>query len=1762
MMLQKVRSWNHKDSFNTFIFVGGNVQEGTKNILQNIARAPLQNTSNGKYLLEMFGKDYHRYLSLDDTRQTSITFIYSSLRADDNISWLKRKLYSHLHNQPNQQMHSHGDIYLWVNKQIKVTPYLLQSFITNVFKHEKTISFKDFQAYIKNFFGVSLKDPQTQFIDRTLAYTIIKDIKTARFCEPLSFKYTNDIYFEYTDYDPLNLSTGIDVSSLNIVNQDSLLLESFGIDTVTDNCINLITLSNYKKMLNTLNTNKQETTSLSSVSKQKLIDKYFPEVKAVHTQDYHVNTLKFIESIEKLEDDVYEGIQTLPNHTPSQVGSYVNFLHIRINEVSFNTKQDLESVFERFTTSTFIPFIKLKSFNNNYYKVYKDTVTNHVFRTNLETKWTEQHNTHTGKLSDTSYVQMKIQYAKDVYCTLVVFDNLCYDVKFSFGSSMRETQRNVLKFMDNIDQIIDQVRQVYPTSHIPYVDRNFFNNVSANDETTKILRWLTTNSVKSENNMINFSNFQHVIQTKMTTFFNIIRNPNKNIMHLQYKKVDNYLKYENIQVFITNNFTKDKEEMIRRITAEFVLTKDDAEKEYEKWLSQNEMKMLVLGDRVFMKTRNDNYVNIKIKLSTSIDLNFNIEGVKSNNVHERIMNLLILLIQLAQGKQEKQGKYDKNKALETSKLDAIVYGVSPQKSVAKQTLNIDDFDFDEELASYDDFGDLFEDDDELKALEAEFLKDAIAQPTEKTNKANAAFENADMDAENINEDDMMKSYFMNMLKSADRELIDYKVPKGDKSQKRYSTVCQWNDRRQPVVVNKAEFEKVQQYQKNIKYVKTGSTPELQEKNYYICPQVWCPKSKIALTYRDFKEKYNEACPDPSIQEKPILLTNHYWGKGEKGMMREHFPGFLDAFTHPKKLCLPCCFKKEAKQGSKNQQKENMCKNQWNTTENTEEDAVEVVGNEKYIKADIVVPLETSRFGLLPKEINNTIKNNHCGNGLDGKGLMNDKTDCILRKGVNQKTQSFLNALLPLLDNPNVTSVQSFVDNFQKHASVERFIGLENGKILKLFINKEFDIYNSHNFTSFMKWFLKQSNYIKKFRLFEVAKELAVYHKEHPNGSFSTSALKTYKSVLREFLIYNAYTHFLRYVADPNVEKNYQFLIDFIQTETEWLNIKHYNVIVIEHDIAENKTYMVCPFNRDARNAFEYTDPFVIILKQNDYYEPLYHVKFHNGDMKTTSSFLFKHAPKGIRKMITFYMQNCSLDKLPVSPHDIDITLQTLGYKVKYYVIDYTFRVCGYLLQGINLFVPIKDKVDVNSLNAEFIYYDEVSRYRCTLTAEQIEDAFYGLYKRTKDPFYKLKTIIKSMDDKRIVGIFVGEDYFVPINYHENEDVKYISDILHDDLNIFIDDEIVDARKARIQKDIERRKQYQLLVNEISSYISKHPDVKKEIDFIMDKSNPFPAEYLRGQLLKIVKRMSIHSDIVNNKEKAPDLMKFLSQYVDELFQASGNTQNVLLRQLFGLKKKFKKAPYELFFDQKDIIDGKLAEKIKILQNPYVSLIERLDRHLKEYVYEEKDFDELQYFRRYINPSTIYEDVPYKFRKILAHHLLVTYDRYTPNTIYELFLMICKTRQLTNITDTGMLREVVYQSVAQSYKEGNIEMLVSNPSFIYNEKTLKLKKRTLDTIIQTIDSMSYFPSFYELFILSHVAKINVIIIGRKNKDNQDGVEMYFNNSSKYIMFEHSYDRFNYYDVFKLVVRDPKGKSPKLILRKHEVNQKIMELLKSKA
>lgn len=1766
MPVAKIRCWTSDDNYIVFLFLDEALQNNAKlaNILDKIQNKDVAKTKQEEVVLEeALGTQYRELLELEnDIRTQEIKFIYASINPDDNINWLKKKIFAHLHKYKELGITSHEQLYMWLNKHFIVTSQVLLHFVNNVFKNERRVSSDYFRECYANFFGANkLPKEIPSFIDKTQAFLLIENVKKGTHVEPLFFKYTSDMFFEYTNYHPFESASkespfDTELDTLSVSSYDALLLETVGFHDTIDNCLNLTTYALLHKY--------------APKSKVVITNKFFPFVETTQSSDYKKSTLDFVEKIEKTEALV----RNYPVNDEHTLNTFVNFLHLRTNEINPNKTYDLEPLFEKLVTSEQLPFIKFKTISNNYYKVHKESLGN--FKNEVIAKWTDATMSQFSK-SDTSYLLIKLRYSQETFCSFLIFDNMCYDVKFTFGNMMRETIPKIQKFLtERIDDIVDVVQSVYTDAYIPKINTDFSitQNIYSN---TKIIRWLTFNNIKSDKHNLNYKTFITVLNTRLNSYFNVIKNPNKNILHLQYKKVDNYLKFENIQVFITNHFVKDRQEMVRKIVSEFVITNEDAERELDKWLAQNELEITKVGDRMFIKPKSDNFVNIKIKLTSLIDLTFHIEGAKNSLIHDRITKLMVVLMEMANEKELPED--DATTMINTTKTDDIVYANNESKQHVADFEEIDD----EMMGDFGDFGDLsdfgemFEDDEDLKALEMEFLKEAAAESSVENIVTNGDDDAPVNDAND--EDSVMKSYFMNMLKSADRELIDYKVPKGQKVLKRYSTVCQWNDRRQPVVVTKQELDKIKSFQKNIKFIKTGSTKEHYEKNYYICPQVWCPKSKVALTYKDFKEKYNETCPDPDIEEKPVILTNHYWGKGEKGQTREHFPGFLDAKTHPKQLCLPCCFKKEAKEGSKNKQKENTCKMQWSDEPMQEEDT-EVFGNEKYIKADIFVPLEVSRYGLLPRAFSEILGGQTCGNGVDGKGLMNDKTNCILRKGISQKSQSFVTAVLSLLDNPDITGYNTFVEYFLTHMTVAKFIGLENGKIMKLFINKEFDIFNADNFTRFVEWFThdEQSNYIKLFKLTLIKKELEAYKTTSKKLlSFKQDAFKHFKTIIREFLIYNAYIHFIDYVTNPSIEKNHSLLIDFMQTETTWLNTKFYNIVVIEHEPTTGQTNMICPFNRNVANTFDVTDPFVFVFKQNNYYEPLCHIKLKNGDIQLTTKFFLKTAPFNIKRLVQFYLRNCSKESSAHKAHDVATFVRSLGLSIKAYVIDYSFQVCGFLTRTYNMFIPLKDKTDIYDLtDAKFIYYDDLPNYKISVDEKQVDsvitEMFNSLYKTTRDTFYRVNEIIKSRDGKRTIGFTIGDDdYFVPTNYSANAtdiDVQQVNEMLQDDLDIFIEYEKRDKRVERIEREALQKRMFKAFTNEISDYIARDKEIQKEFNFLMEKDNPFPAAYKRMKLIELVKRVIDEYNIVAklHDHYGEDLEKFSWQFVEEvLYRSSTNSHNILLRQLFGLRKRFKKTAAEFVFDQKDVIEGRLGEKLKYIQNPYASLIDRLDRHMKDYVL---DFDdktqtkEQDFFIPYINPTTEFEDVPYKFRKILPEYKLVKYNQnvqYNINTLYDIFLRVAVSKNVSNITNQTIITQVVMKQLVKDYRNGNIDEFLENPSYIFNAKAMALKvTNNIESLISVFESMNYYPSFYELAVLSNLARVNVIVVGRKRKDNAEGIEVFHNKTSRYIILCHSYDRFYHRDVFQLVIKDPTKVTPKVMFRKHELSRPFVEFI----
>jgi hypothetical protein len=161
-----------------------------------------------------------------------------------------------------------------------------------------------------------------------------------------------------------------------------------------------------------------------------------------------------------------------------------------------------------------------------------------------------------------------------------------------------------------------------------------------------------------------------------------------------------------------------------------------------------------------------------------------------------------------------------------------------------------------------------------------------------------------------------------------------------------------------------------------------------------------------------------------------------------------------------------------------------------------------------------------------------------------------------------------------------------------------------------------------------------------------------------------------------------------------------------------------------------------------------------------------------------------------------------------------------------------------------------------------------------------------------------------------------------------------------------------------------------------------------------------------------------------------------------------------------------------------------------------------------------------------------------------------------------LGICKAKGMTYITDLDTLKMYVQRYIVQGFKENALEELYENPSYIYNAKLMKSKAHTLDNIMSVVESMNYYPSEFELMILVKIAQVRVIVVGRKTKDNEQGIAMYPDQyQSKYnrfIVMCSSYDRFNHHDVYQLAVANHTSKTPKIIMRKHEVSLPLLKLV----
>lgn len=372
-------------------------------------------------------------------------------------------------------------------------------------------------------------------------------------------------------------------------------------------------------------------------------------------------------------------------------------------------------------------------------------------------------------------------------------------------------------------------------------------------------------------------------------------------------------------------------------------------------------------------------------------------------------------------------------------------------------------------------------------------------------------------------------YLINMLRNADKDLFEDNYAR-DK--------CQAN--KQPIVLSKQMKENLektnQMHFDNI--IEYGSRDDI--KNYYVCPRLWCPESKVPLS----TDVANAKCPLEN--EEPMQM---FWDDDKN---RKRYVKLIK--PNDKGIYAPCCVKKKPNQDDVLSQKKE-----------------EVLENDNYIMNQSA-PLPEGRYGSIPDFLHKVLFHNQDIKPEACKTTLNKSHSCFLRKGIFKNSKdSYIGSLIEILGYENKSQ---FVKKIRKELDLLTFLSLDNGNICKQFMNIE------EQSQDYNKKLLKKFNEFKKNN--SVKKLANLYHDS--------------SNISRILQIFDSYLKYIHYISsdDFTLEKKPNYFYSLINI------LYNINILICEKE--KEEIFFHCPSQTEIDSDFN--PYIGIIVKENKYYEPL------------------------------------------------------------------------------------------------------------------------------------------------------------------------------------------------------------------------------------------------------------------------------------------------------------------------------------------------------------------------------------------------------------------------------------------------------------------------------------------------------------------------------------------------------------------------------
>ena len=596
-----------------------------------------------------------------------------------------------------------------------------------------------------------------------------------------------------------------------------------------------------------------------------------------------------------------------------------------------------------------------------------------------------------------------------------------------------------------------------------------------------------------------------------------------------------------------------------------------------------------------------------------------------------------------------------------------------------------------------------------------------------------------------------------------RDPVLFEKSKDDQKFKAYSRMCPSNVRRQPVILTAKEKDNIDRnhpgsYDHAIKY---GSDPNKQY--YYICPRYWCLKDNTSLTEEEVEKGVcggrDAIIPEKATKVPPGKYIYEFNAKREHknsdGSYIQHYPGFFPKDKQEKNLCLPCCFKNW--NAPEQQRRRNQCSQNEVEKENDKTNKVIPVKRvnstlvDDYIKDENKFPLEPNRWGYLPIALQTFLKVDvkKCNSSNNN---ITSHTECLLRHGVelNQK-QSFIACLADLYvfytENKKIPSITSMKEYIIKALDLDIFIGCNNGNLVQVFKKKIPDDVD-----------------LIDYELTTIYQSLDLENELHINF------LKN---------IIGAYENFLAYLRNNEVKIDYTYLWDIICNKNEKLFPNGLNLIILEVGANDftNDVEIICPTNHYSKIFYSARKSSFILIKNGDYYEPIYLYKDIVTKINVQKTFNeYSKLPTNLKIVLTtikkYLNNNCKpLPSLPKiykfkENNNFNEVMNELG-KIKpiailNQVMNYNTKIIGISVSvaGVNGFIPcFPSGYENNNLPVKLLDDMNWNNYENTM-------AFLLLISK-KNSSIKCKPTLKVIEDGLVVGIITETNQFIQLNQPEN-----------------------------------------------------------------------------------------------------------------------------------------------------------------------------------------------------------------------------------------------------------------------------------------------------------------------------------------------------------------------------------------------------------